>query len=145
MYKLISLNVNGIAEKLKRELIFDFIRNFKVDIYLLQETHNDNEVHEKQWEREWGGPCLWSRGTNRSRGVAILLPPNSAIQFGNVWKDTDGRIVAATLTDSNLDTSINIMNIYAPNSPRERKNFFDKMWQYKPGMVISSWAVISTA
>ena len=25
------------------------------------------------------------------------------------------------------------MNIYAPNSPRGRKNFFDKLWQYKPG------------
>ena len=73
MYKLISLNVNSIAEKPKRELIFDFIQNFKADIYLLQETHNDNEVHEKQWEREWGG-----------------LPPDSAIQFGNVRKDTDG-------------------------------------------------------
>ena len=25
------------------------------------------------------------------------------------------------------------MNIYALNSPRERKNVFDKLWQYKPG------------
>ena len=31
--KLISLNVNGIAEKWKQELIFDYLRTLKSDIY----------------------------------------------------------------------------------------------------------------
>ena len=122
-----------MAEKPKRDRIFDFIKNFKADIYLLQETHNDNDGHEKQWAAEWGGRCLWSRGTNRSKGVAILLPPGSNMNISNIRRDTEGRILAATLTDQDDDLQLNIMNVYAPNIPRERQIFFDKLWQYKPG------------
>ena len=39
-------------------------------------------------------------------------------------------LLAATLTDPDKDIQLNIMNVYAPNSPREHQDFFD---QYKPG------------
>ena len=134
-FKCISINVNGIAEKQKRNLIFDYIRHVHADIYCLQETHNDHKINEDQWEKEWGGQCIWSTGSNRSRGVAIMLPPGSNLSFSNIRKDNNGRIVAATLEDADSDTRVNIINIYAPNVPRERKEFYDKLWQYKPGDV----------
>ena len=56
-----------MAEQRKRDPIFDFLINFNADMYLLQETHNDNHGHEQQWEKEWGGRCIWSRGM-KSRG-----------------------------------------------------------------------------
>ena len=102
-------------------------------MYLLQETHNDNHGHEQRWEMEWGGRCLWNRGTNQSRGVAILLPRGSTMIISNIRKDTEGRVLAATLNDTDTDTQLNVMNIYAPNSPGERHTFFHNLWQYKPG------------
>ena len=133
MYEGISLNVNGIAEKPKRDRIFDFFRNFKADFYLLQETHNDTDRHETQWTTEWGGQCMWSRGTNRSRGVAILLPPGSNKHVNNIRRDTEGRVLSVTLTDPDKDTQMNIINVYAPNNPRERQVLFENLWQYKSG------------
>ena len=53
-YKVATLNVNGLADKRKRNIIFDYIRNKKYDITCLQETHGTNQTTE-QWSKEWGG------------------------------------------------------------------------------------------
>ena len=55
------------------------------------------------------------------------------MHISNIRRDTEGRALAATLTDSDNDTQLNIMNIYAPNIPLEHQISFDKLWQYKPG------------
>ena len=132
-YKCVSLNVNGIAERRKRELIFDFVKYFNADLVCLQEALNDSERIEKEWTKEWGGACIWSRATNRSRGVAIMLKPGLDLMFGNVRKDSNGRVIAATLLDSENNPCFNVMNVYTPTVPTERKDFFDELWRYKPG------------
>lgn len=58
--KIVTLNVNGMAERPKRTVIFDFMRAFNADIYLLQETHNAGPQDEQNWTREWGGLAVWS-------------------------------------------------------------------------------------
>lgn len=93
----------------------------------------DSEKSKKEWTKEWAGACIWSRATNRSRGVAILLKPGLNLMFGNVRKDCNGRIIAATILDSANNTYFNVINVYAPTVPRERKDFFDDLWRYKPG------------
>jgi exonuclease III len=122
-----------MAEKQKRDLIFDFIRTFQADIILLQETHNDSEHIEKGWAREWGGPSIWNRGTNRSRGVGILLKNGSNFTLNNVRKDSESRIISTTLINQENGSIVNVMNLYAPTIPQDRKQFFDDLWQYKPG------------
>ncbi len=125
------MNCNGIAEKKKRDLIFDYLRTYKADFVFLQETHNDNESTEQLWEKECGGQCLWSRGSNRSCGAAILLKPGLDCNVTRTLRDHEGRTITATLNVDGLE--LNLMNIYAPNKPRERKWFFENLWQYKPG------------
>ena len=127
------MNVNGIAEHRKRELIFDFVKSFNVDFICLQETHNDSEKNKEKWTRDRGGGCIWSRATNRSRGVGILLKPGSELIFGNIRKDSNGRIVAATLLDRENNPKFNMINLYATAVPRDRKDFFADIWRYKPG------------
>ena len=69
-------------------------------------------------------------------GVAIMLPPGSSLSFSNIRKDNNGRIVAATLEDADKGKRVNIINIYGPNVPWERKEFYyQKNWQYKRGDV----------
>ena len=131
MYICISLNTNGIAEKGKRDTIFDFLEQCRADIILLQETHNDSKDNENLWTHEWGGIAIWSTGSNRSRGTAILFRPGLNPVLSNCLRDHEGRVIAVKAIING--TEINIMNIYAPNIPNERKDFFENLWHFKPG------------
>ncbi len=100
-------------------------------MYLLQETHVATVTDEQTWTQEWGGSCVWSRGSHRSCGVGILLNPNSEATFKSHLRDNEGRVVSAKL--QHRDQEMNIINIYAPTVPRERKEFMGKIWNYKTG------------
>ena len=78
-----------------------------------------------------GGTAVWSRGTRRSRGTAILLRPNIDITVEQLNRDRDGRVIATKLIANDLE--MNIMNIYAPTLPEERKRFLRDLWRYRTG------------
>ena len=75
MFTLISLNVRGIRERVKRKNIFEWCKMKGGDIVFLQETYSTLDV-EGSWETEWGGPIFFSHGTNHSRGTLVLISPN---------------------------------------------------------------------
>lgn len=51
--KMISLNINGIHDNMKRKSIFMFCRPKNADLIFLQETHSvDNDI--KFWKAQWG-------------------------------------------------------------------------------------------
>lgn len=129
--KVITLNVNGMAERPKRTMIFDFLRQYKADLYLLQETHNAGIQDEQNWTREWGGPAVWSSGSHHSRGVALLVNPKSNCNINRTLNDIDGRVIAAQIEV--MGTELNIINVYAPTVGHERKVFYDNIWSYKTG------------
>ena len=112
-------------------MILDYLRTYNADICILQETHNENAEDEENWGREWGGKCIWSRGTHRSCGVGILLRPNSETTIVTTKHDNDGRVVSAKLQHKGKE--LNIINIYAPTTPGERKTFKENLRQYKTG------------
>ena len=111
MVRIISLNVRGMAEEVKRRTIFDYCRN-RADLCLLQETHSTEKI-EKYWSNEWGGKIVFNHGTSDSRGVCILIRKNMPYQVCALTRDMEGRIL-------NIDIKINnkiwnITNVYAPN------------------------------
>ena len=121
------MNVNGIAEKQKRTLTFRYLKKLDADIILLQETHNATFNDEQTWTTEWGGQAFWSRGDNRSRGVAILIKPNSKMDMTieDTQTDHEGRVVSIRTIIN--DNEYNIASVYAPNRPRQRKEFFNDL------------------
>lgn len=129
--KIISLNVNGIAEKTKRERIFDYLKTLNADIYCLQETHSATNDDANKWAGEWGGKAVWSHGSHRSRGTAVLFHPKHQIDIDEQNLDNEGRIVALNVKVENKE--LNIINIYAPNSPALRKTFFQNIWKFATG------------
>ena len=70
-FSIASLNVDGIRDDDKRARIFEYLKSLKYDFFLLQETHIQTEDIEA-WSTKWGGPCFWSPGSNKSRGVGIV-------------------------------------------------------------------------
>ncbi len=74
-----SLNVNGARDYRKRAELYEIIKQKKIDVTLIQETHSDvNNVND--WIKEWEGLSFFSHNTTLSGGVAILFA-KTFIQF----------------------------------------------------------------
>ena len=72
-----------------------------------------------------GGQSLLSRGTNRSRGVAILFNRRYKYDIRNTKIDSNGRYICV---DFHIEESkYNLINIYAPNDNYERVKFIANM------------------
>ena len=92
---------------------------------MLQETHCHLKRDEYRWSREWDGQSLWSRGTNRSRGVAILFIRRYKYDIRNAKIDSNGRYIRVDLHIE--ESKYNLINMYAPNDNYERVKFIANM------------------
>ena len=80
--QLVTINVNGLRDNRKRELVFNWLVSKKYDCICLQETHctpvdinrrvNINR-RESECKAQRGGASVWLCGSSESRGVTILL------------------------------------------------------------------------
>ena len=131
-FPIASLNVDGIRDDDKRARIFEYLRSLKHDFFLLQETHVQTEDVEA-WSAEWGGPCFWNPGGNKSRGVRIVCNVSLGFEELEVRRDMHGRLINVKL--SLHDWKFQIMCVYAPNDPRGRSEFFSDLWRHAyPGI-----------
>ena len=76
--KFLTLNVRGLRNQEKRRSIFSYLKKQKANIYLLQETFS-NLKDERIWSEEWGAQIFYSHGSDHSKGVCVLIKPNSPI------------------------------------------------------------------
>src|SRR5207237_1403646 len=60
-FKLCTLNVRGMRDRVKRRIVFNFLRDEKIDIAFLQETHSVSSDF-RYWRSEWGSKILVSHG-----------------------------------------------------------------------------------
>ena len=122
---IISLNCRGLHKKLKRKIIFNICK--KYDVCCLQETYVTDHLS-SIWEKEWGGPFFYFPGTNNSKGQIILI--NNKLNLDSTPKIllTQERIIALELT---IDSKIfSIINVYAPNSKKEKPYFFNQLGNF---------------
>ena len=110
--KLVSLNVRGISNFLKRRMIFTWCRKQRTDFFFLQETHSKSDT-ETQWKNEWGGEIILSHGSPNSCGVAILLKKGVDCVIHSKILDSQGRYII--LKAEIKDKMYVLINIYAPN------------------------------
>ena len=124
MVRIISQNVRGLNEYVKRKSIFHFLRE-KADIVCLQETHATNDCQDN-WVTMWGGEIYWSHGNAVSRGVNIMIKRNSPITVKTSFADTEGRLVGIVYEEDG--ESFVLINIYAPNN--DSPEFFVEAFKY---------------
>ena len=60
---------------------------FKTNICFLQETYSVLK-DEITWKNEWGGEIFFSRGTNHTKGVCILINPSIHCQVDYCYRNT---------------------------------------------------------
>ena len=106
---IVSFNVNGLRNNLKRKTIFHFLKMKKFDFILLQETHS-NQTDEKLWKCEWGGDIFYSHGTNHCNGVAILVKNllNTNKQLHMLIKQAEYCLSKLNLTTKSLSSAMSM-------------------------------------
>lgn len=110
-----TFNVNGLNIPAKRRAIFKSIRDQKIDICCLQETHSSpGTTH--LWQSEWGGRLIASSGRQNSRGVAILLSRSLQYQILQQVSDDEGRILLVHIDIQGILYTVG--SLYAPTQDR---------------------------
>lgn len=121
-----TLNIRGTKCPVKRKCILYYLKQHKVDIALLQETHLTDSEPDKL-KREWVGQVYYSSFTSRARGVAILINKHCPFQLQSQIKDKGGRFV---IIQGFINTEpITIVNVYGPNhdDPKSYQEIFLKL------------------
>ena len=123
-----SINVWGLGSAGKSFKIGQELIHLNCDVILLQETHVSCKKWAERFEKLWKGKYFWSFGTGKSAGVAVIF---SSTFSGNIVRflfDCNGRILSLLTDFHNL--FLNVVNIYSPNAPSERKIFFSDLHGY---------------
>lgn len=112
---IISQNVNGLNNCIKRNKILQQLKKEKGDILLLQETHLTQEEHRKLG-RISNAQVFSSSYSSSRRGVATIIKNHIPFQKIRSIVDKEGRFVLVMGRIENNE--ITLINIYYP--PVER-------------------------
>ena len=124
--KIISMNVCGFGNKIKRASIVGHLERFKPDILCLTDTRLDDNS-ELILRNELDYHCYFNSFASNARGVATLINKRSPIKVEKCLKDNTGNWLILTLEfESKI---INLINIYGPNedNPLFFTNMFDQI------------------
>ena len=115
-----------MIDNIKRRKIYRYLKRYNVDIALLQETHGDKQI-KNMWSNQWGSKCVYSHGTHRSKGVAILFNKKLSKAVKDIVRDEEGRFVICTLNIQEYEYCI--ANIYGLtlDDPALFRRFFDEI------------------
>ena len=116
-FNFLTFNVRGLQDFDKRQKVFQYIQD-KINphgIAFIQETHSTSNDNAK-WQSEWKGEVLFSNFKSNARGVAILFSQGSNIVYDKVSRDTEGRIILASLQFNSQ--KLLLINLYNNNDQK---------------------------
>uniref|UniRef100_A0A8C0RZW7 RNA-directed DNA polymerase n=1 Tax=Canis lupus familiaris TaxID=9615 RepID=A0A8C0RZW7_CANLF len=109
---IVTLNVNGLNDLIKRRRVSDWIKKQDPSICCLQETHfrqkDTYSLKIKGWRT-----IYHSNGPQKKAGVAILISDKLKFTPKTVVRDEEGHYII--LKGSIQQEDLTILNIYAPN------------------------------
>ncbi|KAF7653255.1 hypothetical protein LDENG_00085580 [Lucifuga dentata] len=109
--KIISYNVNGVLNPLKRSKILSKLEKEQAKIAFLQETHLSESEHAK-FKKMGFRYVYFSYKLGHKRGVAILISNGLNYKHIAETKDESGRYVK--VTGRIEGNEITLLNVYAP-------------------------------
>ena len=137
-----SVNCRGLAEKIKRGVIFSICKE-RYDITVLTDIHCCLE-NESYWLGEWGYIGKFSSYSSRSRGVAVLFKNSLEFKINSEILDTNGNFVILDITIQ--DYRLTLVAIYGPNE--DNPDFFQLLqskiclYQNTSVIVVGDWNVV---
>ena len=127
LFNLISINTQGQRNVNRRHATFNLLKRQKHDIIFLHETHWTPDL-EADILREWEGSILFNHFSFSACAVAILFHPNLVFKNTNFSTDSQGRLIS--VISEIEDQKFNLVNIYAPRTDLERRDFFSTITTY---------------
>lgn len=122
---LFSLNARGLNTYQKRITLFDWLKDAQFDIIFLQETHFVKE-NEHIYNSRWFGEKYHALSDSVfSRGVSILFRKNLNVDIINYHQSVNGRKLLINVKIN--EKVFSLVNVYAPNSEKERTEFFKRL------------------
>lgn len=123
-YNILSWNVNGLNNPIKRSKMIAKVKRDRVNIVFLQETHMSALEHEKFKKLGFRNTFFSSYKNGRKRGVAVLISNLTPFEFVSEIRDKEGRFV---LVKCKIDQrEVTLFNIYAP--PGSQASFFKRVF-----------------
>ena len=122
-----TFNVRGLRDAVKRRTLFRYFHvHYPLSVMMLQETHSCRN-DEQYWKAEWGGNAVFSHGTNRQNGTAIMFPRQFKGVIGSIDKDVVGRTCAVNVKFDSA--SVWLVCAYAPaaNSQQEKVTYLNEL------------------
>lgn len=117
--KVVSWNINGCGNPMKRKKVLLYLKHKQVDIAFIQETHLLDE-EAKKFKKDWVGHVYYSSFSSKRNGVLILVHKRLNFSMLKEYKDDNGRIICI---EANINGGeVTLCNIYAPN--KEDPSFF---------------------
>lgn len=116
---ILSWNINGLNEPIKRASLLDLLYRKQIDISLIQESHlRDADI--PKCNNTFFRVAAYASANNTTKGVLILIRRSLQITILNQGSDEEGRITYITTIVGNR--KIAFVSVYAP-TPRD-PNFF---------------------
>ena len=127
---IVTFNVRGLRNRIKRRSIFRHIRiNYQHSIIILQETHSLSNM-EYSWRCEWSGQIFFAHGSESGQGgVAMLFPVNFPCTPCKLYGDENGRVICAKVETRAERDAIFIMGVYGPSidNQNDKCKFLDQV------------------
>lgn len=124
---LVSWNVRGSGQLVKRGKVYSHLKSLKSDIIFLQETHVIATQH-RILRANWISQVYQSPFTSKARGVAIRFCKTVPFRFQSSVTDPNGRFI---ILAGHIDSfPITLVNIYGPNT--DDPAFFRKVFDLIP-------------
>ena len=135
MVECISVNCQGLGDYKKRKDVFQYLRNFKANVYCLQDTHFTKNI-ETQIITEWGSHCLFSSYTSNARGVCVMFNTNFDYKIEKVSEDESGNFLIVQFTTD--EKKITLRTLYGPNvdNPDFYTNISNKLQDFEQDNLI---------
>ena len=92
--RLLTFNPNSIGKNPKRAQIFEFLKKKDADIVFISDSRICKDI-EPIVKAEWGGQAIFGSFTSQSRGVAVFLKKDVAIEVieNSIFRDPSGNFV----------------------------------------------------
>ena len=124
---IIILNVHGLRQSHKKQLLFTWLKNINMTLYV-NETYCTRYIL-SDFDKSWGAKTWYSESiSNHSRGVCIMSNTELQHEIITYYWDSERRKIFLKIKIAN--DIFNILNIYAPNSISEKKQFFNSLYQW---------------
>ena len=122
--RVASLNINGARDCGKRAKLYELVKQKRLDVIFVQETHSDVS-NAADWAKEWEGLAFLSHNSSFSGGVAVLLSQGFTPYSYSVDEILNGRLLKVTACFEN--NVFVFICVYAPTGGVDRMSFLDTL------------------